>query len=47
MDSLTVDHIIARVDGGSDHRDNLRVLCDDCHQALTREFNRARDTAPK
>lgn len=29
---LEVDHILARAEGGSDHADNLRVLCHVCHR---------------
>lgn len=35
-----VDHIIRVVDGGTDHPDNLRLLCKSCHISVTREQNR-------
>lgn len=37
-----VDHIIARADGGTDARANLRALCYPCHRRHTAEQNRAR-----
>lgn len=33
-----VDHIIEVADGGTDDRDNLRVLCHDCHVAKTKDM---------
>lgn len=44
-EKLTVDHIVPRAIGGTSHRSNLRVLCDDCHQAVTREFNKSQAAA--
>jgi len=34
--AVTVDHVLQRVDGGSDHPSNLVPLCDDCHQGRHR-----------
>lgn len=34
-DSYEVDHVTNVAAGGSDHDDNLRVLCVDCHKAKT------------
>ena len=34
--AVTVDHVVQRVDGGSDHPSNLTPLCDDCHKAKGR-----------
>jgi 5-methylcytosine-specific restriction endonuclease McrA len=28
---LSIDHIVARANGGSSHRENLRVLCTRCN----------------
>lgn len=33
---LDVDHIIRRVDGGSDRAENLVILCANCHRLKTR-----------
>lgn len=41
-----VDHIVAVAEGGTDHPDNLRLLCSDCHKQVTRE-QRARWAAEK
>lgn len=30
---LSIDHIVARTNGGSSERDNLRVLCNWCNSA--------------
>lgn len=35
---LEVDHIVPVADGGTDHVDNLRTLCTDCHRGVTAEF---------
>lgn len=32
------DHIIARVEGGSDRQENLRTLCVPCHKRVTAEL---------
>jgi 5-methylcytosine-specific restriction endonuclease McrA len=32
---LEVHHVVALVDGGTNELSNLRVLCTDCHQAVT------------
>ncbi len=32
------DHIVPRVEGGTDKRDNLRTLCVPCHKRVTREL---------
>ena len=37
-----VDHRIARADGGTDARSNLRGLCHPCHKKHTAEQNHAR-----
>ncbi|NEW33828.1 HNH endonuclease [Nocardia cyriacigeorgica] len=34
-DSYEVDHVLNVASGGSDHDDNLQVLCTACHQAKT------------
>ncbi len=30
-ENLTIDHIVERSKGGTDHLDNLRVLCNNCN----------------
>lgn len=30
-DILTLHHVVKKSDGGSDHLDNLVLLCEDCH----------------
>jgi 5-methylcytosine-specific restriction endonuclease McrA len=44
MYRLEVDHIVPRRLGGSDHPDNLRTLCHDCH--VNREFSGAQAAKP-
>ncbi|WP_233132569.1 HNH endonuclease [Paraferrimonas haliotis] len=33
--AVTVDHIVAKAHGGTDHMENLQALCDKCHKAKT------------
>lgn len=37
-----VDHIVERVDGGTDDLGNLQMLCPNCHRAKTRYYRRLR-----
>jgi biotin operon repressor len=39
---LEVDHIVEKVDGGSDDLDNLQTLCNVCHASKTAAFQRER-----
>lgn len=34
---LVVDHVVARLEGGSNHPDNLQVLCEGCNSAKGRK----------
>lgn len=46
--SLEVDHILNVKAGGTDHPDNLQVLCIPCHRAKTgEESGRARRGRPR
>lgn len=38
--AIEVDHIIGKVDDGTDHLSNLRSLCGSCHDEHTREQTR-------
>lgn len=43
--ATTVNHIVERVDGGTDDPSNLEALCDACHDRRTAEGNRKRAAA--
>jgi len=36
-EATQVDHIVPQAEGGTDDRVNLQAICDDCHEAKTRE----------
>lgn len=38
VESLTTDHIVPLSAGGTNDRDNLRVLCLQCHERVTKAF---------
>lgn len=42
--SLTIDHIVALIDGGSHDDSNLRTLCQPCHRRHDTEVARVRRT---
>ena len=37
MSSVQVDHIIPLCKGGTDERDNLQAMCEQCHDEKTRK----------
>lgn len=39
---VELDHIIRVIDGGTDHPDNLQLLCPACHRIKTRREARSR-----
>ena len=39
LDNLTKDHIVPRWQGGSNHLDNLQLLCWDCHQKKNKLYD--------
>lgn len=41
LDNLTIDHIIPLSDGGGSEASNLRVLCETCHESITRQYHLA------
>lgn len=41
-DRIDIDHIVALIDGGTDHADNLQVLCRDCHKLKSKKDWRKR-----
>lgn len=43
-EKIDIDHILALKDGGTNHIDNLQVLCKDCHKEKTRFEARKRSS---